>query len=265
MTASAQRWGDDKIRSRLPSPASAAQAEAAQHWKQAKAALMPDRLRLPVTLEVNPGDAAMQGVRWLLRASVGALLIMVAGIWLFPRDEADPLEVVIGALFLPSLLAGLALWLWLAHRRTPSYMKLTLGRERLCFESPGVRWEARIADYSGLALRRRMTQRAPSRIGRPMRSQGDRELRLGENIELWWIQLVHEDPARDAVLWASDAHFAGSDGLSLVEQLAQVLQLPVLTTSGIRRMDDDHKPPLAGAASKRQLLRRQLPIIGRWF
>lgn len=35
---------------------------------------------------------------------------------------------------------------------------------------------------------------------------------MDRDVWLWWIELVHEDPARDLVLWASDEDERRSTG-----------------------------------------------------
>ena len=72
-------------------------------------------------------------------------------------------------------------------------------------------------------------------------------------VERWWIELVHEDPARRLVLWSSEQPF---DDDERVEALAAKLGLPILTTSerdGWADWEDDdfQEPPPAKAHGRR--------------
>jgi hypothetical protein len=81
---------------------------------------------------------------------------------------------------------------------------------------------------------------------------------MDRDVWLWWIELVHEDPGRDLVVWASDADFAGSDGLELVGRMAATFGLPVLTTSGIREATEEDERRMADRAGPRQAIARRL-------
>jgi hypothetical protein len=70
------------------------------------------------------------------------------------------------------------------------------------------------------------------------------------------------DPARDVVPWASAAAFAGSDGFELVEGMSQVIDLPVLTTSGIRQATAEDERRLAEPLSPLQAAARRLTRKG---
>jgi hypothetical protein len=59
---------------------------------------------------------------------------------------------------------------------------------------------------------------------------------MHRRVERWWIELVHENPARTVVLWASDEPM--DDGLERVDALAAALRLPILTTSNRYWVED---------------------------
>lgn len=230
-------WSDEQIVARLPSPASQAHADRAAPWALATQELDLDRL--PLTFEIKAGETAMNGVRWLLRAATIALLLLGGWAWLVAGDDTDLVDKVLATVLLPGLLAGLALWIWLVHRRTPLRQRLMLWRDRVRYEDPRGSWEQRTRDYVGLALRQRQTSHARRGPRRRTYSAAERELRMDRDVWLWWIELVHEDSARDLVVWASDVDFASSDGLELVGRMAATFGLPVLTTSGIREATDE--------------------------
>jgi len=249
--------GNEQVLSRLPSPASKAHADRAAPWAAATKQL--DLERLPLTYDINVGESAMLGVRWLLRAAAAALLLLGGWAWLVAGKDTDLVEKVLATVLLPGTLAGLALWIWLVHRRTPKHQRLTLWRDRVRYEDPQGSWEQRMRDYAGLALRQRQTNKASDGRGRHRSySAAERELRMDRDVWLWWIELVHEDPARDLVVWASDADFAGSDGLELVGRMAATFGLPVLTTSGIREATEADERRMADRAGPRQALARRL-------
>lgn len=249
--------GNEPILSRLPSPASKAHADRAAPWAAATQQL--DLERLPLTFDINAGEAAMQGVRWLLRAAAAALLLLGGWAWLVAGEDTDLVEKVLATVLLPATLAGLALWIWLVHRRTPARQRLMLWRDRVRYEDPQGSWEKRMSDYAGLALRQRQTNKASRGGGRRRSySAAERELRMDRDVWLWWIELVHEDPGRDLVVWASDADFAGSDGLELVGRMAATFGLPVLTTSGIREATEEDERRMADRAGPRQAIARRL-------
>ena len=247
---------DTEFSARLPSPASQAHAERAARWKLATSEL--DLARLPLTFDVNAGEAAMLGVRWLLRAAGAALLLLGGWAWLIAGEETALVEKVLATVLLPGLLAGLALWIWLVHRRTPQRQRLMLWRDRVRYEDADGAWEHRMRDYAGLALRQRQTRHAPRGSRRGSYTAAERELRMDRDVWLWWIELVHEDPARDLVLWASDADFASSDGLELVGRMSETFGLPVLTTSGLREATAEDERRMADRVSPRQALARRL-------
>ena len=244
------------LAARLPSPASEADAQRAARWKQATSDF--DLERLPLTFDVNAGETAMLGVRWLLRAAGAALLLLGGWSWLIAGEETELVEKVLATALLPGLLAGLALWIWLVHRRTPRRQRLMVWRDRVRHEDAQGSWEARIRDYAGLALRQRQTNRARRGPHRRTYSATERELRMDRDVWLWWIELVHQDPARDLVLWASDADFAGSDGLELVGRMSETFGLPVLTTSGIREATREDERRLAERVGPLQAVARRL-------
>lgn len=249
--------GNEPILSRLPAPASKAHADRAAPWAAATQQL--DLERLPLTFDISAGETAMQGVRWLLRAAAAALLLLGGWAWLVAGADTDLVEKVLATVLLPGTLAGLALWIWLVHRRTPKRQRLTLWRDRVRYEDPQGSWEERMGGYAGLALRQRQTNQASRGRGRQRSySAAERELRMDRDVWLWWIELVHEDPARDLVVWASDADFAGSDGLELVGRMAATFGLPVLTTSGIREATEEDERRMADRVSPRQAIARRL-------
>lgn len=232
MSTAPSPWNQEKVRARLPDPADATSAFTAGRWQTVCQTV--DLERLPVTLEIREGETAMTGVRWLLRIAAGAALFLGGGAWFLYGDRISTLEKVLATVLLPGMLMGLALWIWLVHRRTPRWERLRLAPGTVQYESGTVRWVEPIPAYAGLALRHHRTQKASRRRQRHGRTALERTLRVGDDVVLWWIELVHDDPARTAVLWASDKHFAASDGLERVEQLSERLHLPVLSTSTIR-------------------------------
>lgn len=256
MNAGRAPCSDEQVEARLPSPASTAHADRAAPWR--KAAKTLDLERLPLTFEVNAGEAAMQGVRWLLRAAVIALLLLGGWAWLIAGDETGLVEKVLATVLLPGMLAGLALWIWLVHRGTPRRQRLMLWRDRVRYEDPEGAWEQRMRDYAGFALRQRQTNHARPGPRRRTYSAAERELRMDRDVWLWWIELVHEDPARDLVLWASDEDFAGGDGLELVGRMSEMFGLPVLTTSGLREATADDERRMAEHVSPWQAVARRL-------
>jgi hypothetical protein len=256
MNAPRPPWSDEQTSARLPSPASKAHADRAAPWKEATREL--DLERLPLTFDINPGETAMLGVRWLLLAAGAALLLLGGWAWLIAGDETELVEKVLATVLLPGMLAGLALWIWLVHRGTPRRQRLMLWRDRVRYEDPVGSWEQRTRDYVGLALRQRQTRKAQRGSQRRSYSAAERELRMDRDVWLWWIELVHEDPARDLVLWASDGDFASSDGLELVGRMSETFGLPVLSTSGLREATTEDERRLAERVSPWQAVARQL-------
>jgi hypothetical protein len=256
MNAPPPPWSDEQTGARLPSPASTAHADRAAPWKEATREI--DLERLPLTFDISPGETAMLGVRWLLRAAGVALLLLGGWAWLIAGDETELVEKVLATVLLPGMLAGLALWIWLVHRGTPRRQRLMLWRDRVRYEDPVGSWEQRMRDYVGLALRQRQTRKAQRGPRHRSHSTAERELRMDRDVWLWWIELVHEDPARDLVLWASDADFASSDGHELVGRMSETFGLPVLTTSGLREATAEDERRLAEPVSPRQALARRL-------
>jgi hypothetical protein len=256
MNAPRPRWNDEQTGARLPSPASKAHANRAAPWKEATKEI--DLERLPLTFDISPGETAMLGVRWLLRAAGTALLLLGGWAWLIAGDETGLVEKALATVLLPGMLAGLALWIWLVHRGTPGRQRLMLWRDRVRYEDPRGSWEQRMRDYAGLALRQRQTNHARRGPHRRTHSAAERELRMDRDVWLWWIELVHEDPARDLVLWASDKDFASSDGLDLVGHMSETFGLPVLTTSGLREATAEDERRMAEHVRPWQAVARRL-------
>jgi hypothetical protein len=256
MNAPRATWSDEQTGTRLPSPASKAHADRAAPWKQATKEI--DLERLPLTFDISPGETAMLGVRWLLRAAGVALLLLGGWAWLIAGDETELVEKVLATVLLPGMLAGLALWIWLVHRGTPRRQRLMLWRDRVRYEDPAGSWEQRTRDYVGVALRQRQTRKAQRGPRRRSYSAAERELRMDRDVWLWWIELVHQDPARDLVLWASDEDFASSDGLELVGRMSEMFGLPVLTTSGLREATAEDERRMAEHVRPWQAVARQL-------
>lgn len=232
-TAPRPRWTDARLRERLPSPASAEDAQRAAPWCHVARPL--DATWLPATLQVTPGSDLRLAMRWL--AGLGAVLAGAVGLGLLLEgDTVDPVEAaaILGGLL--ALVGALAAALWWQQRGRPGRITLTLGLDRVRCETEQGAWAAALEEFAGLALRRRIVKEryvprhgAKSLSGGPVFSE--------PAIERWWIELVHDDPERTLVLWATQEPM--DDGLERVEALAQALRLPVLTTSGRSWLPDE--------------------------
>jgi hypothetical protein len=132
---------------------------------------------------------------------------------------------VFGLPLVLALFAAAVLW---SVRGWPDSMRIELTTRRVRYEAPPTSWELPLSAYAGLALRRRLIRDA-SRLKHGSHTSAEQAAGMHLRVERWWIELVHEDPARRLVLWSSEQPF--DDGLERVEALAAKLGLPILTTS----------------------------------
>jgi len=238
-------WPQQRIDERLPSPASKRDAEKARFWADLEQPM--DASRLPMAIQTDrPGQARRAGKRILQGAVALALLLWLAyrTVWAdAPLEEF--LLAVVGLPVLVALLGAAILW---AVRGHPDTMRLELSSHRVRYGLPPAQWEEPLSSYAGLALRRHLIS-DPSRRRSSGFSSGERAAGMHQRVERWWIELVHEDPARTVVLWASDKPL--DDGLERVDALAEALDLPVLTTSNrywVADEDDDAQSRPGGFA-----------------
>ncbi|HWS76521.1 MAG TPA: hypothetical protein VN324_15390 [Quisquiliibacterium sp.] len=194
--------------------------------------------RLPARFDLDPGAPFRLGIRVLYGAAVGLALLIGTGVAL-TWEEREAAEVAF-ALALPAVVAGLGAWAHLRHRDVPRRFVLDLTEARVLVETLAERWSLPVSSYAGLALRSWQVSKAaplghPSRHGRTALERG---MRIGEDVTVWWVELVHPDPSRVVVLWAGSEVAAASDGLDRAERFARRFGLPLLTTSGVRRIDD---------------------------
>jgi hypothetical protein len=137
-------------------------------------------------------------------------------------------EAVLAVFGLPLVLALFAAAVLWSVRGWPDSMRIELTTRRVRYEAPPTSWELPLSAYAGLALRRRLIRDA-SRLKHGSHTSAEQAAGMHLRVERWWIELVHEDPARRLVLWSSEQPF--DDGLERVEALAAKLGLPILTTS----------------------------------
>lgn len=225
-------WPRARIDARLPSPASRADAEKARFWTDLEAPLDPSRL--PAVIQTDrPGVARRAGRRVLIGAL--ALLVLSGAAHALLWADAPWEEIVLGVAGLPTLLALLGAAVLWAVRGQPDALRLELNEHRVRFGQPPTQWEEALSAYAGLALRRHL-MRDPTRNLSRHYSAGERAAGMHRRVERWWIELVHENPARTVVLWASDEPM--DDGLERVDTLAAALRLPILTTSNRYWVED---------------------------
>ena len=199
--------------------------------------LDPDRL--PARVELDPGAPVRLGLKVLYGTAAG--LAVLAGVGLaLTWEERDAAEVAFGFVP-PAIVAGLGAWAHLRHRDVPRRFVLEVTASKVTVETLADRWSLPVSAYEGVALRRWQVSKASPRRHATVhqRTQLERRMRLGEDVTLWWVELVHPDPARTVVLWADREVGAAAEGLDRAEHFAQRFRLPLLTTSGLRRMDDD--------------------------
>jgi len=226
-------WPRERIDARLPSPASRQDADRARFWVDLAPPL--DAARLPVVIQTDrPGQARRAGRLILLGSGVAVLLIGLAyaTVWTDAPWERVLLSMA-GPPGLAALLGAAILWMVRGH---PDTLRLELSGHRVRFGVPPMQWETPLLAYAGLALRRRHIS-DPTRQRRGGFSAGERAAGMHLRRERWWIELVHEDPARTVVLWATDQPL--DDGLQLVDDLSAALGLPILTTSNRYWVADD--------------------------
>jgi len=245
-------WPKHRIDERLPSPAARRDSEKARFWTDLDQPI--DAARLPMVVQTDrPGQARRGGRRILQGAAALALLIWGAygTIWADAPQEEFLLSVV-GLPGLVALFGGAILW---AVRGYPDSLRLELSSRRVRFGIAQEQWEEPLSAYAGLALRRHLIS-DPSRKRSGGLSAGDRAAGMHRRVERWWIELVHDNPARTVVLWASDKPF--DDGLERVDALAEALGLPILTTSNRYWVADDAQTgerPAAMTAGRRTATR----------
>lgn len=254
-------WPRARIDTRLPSPASRGDADRARFWTDLEAPLDPTRL--PAVIQNDrPGRARRAGRRVLIGALVLLLLSGAAHLTLWA--DAPWEEILLGVAGLPALLALLGAALLWAVRGQPDSLRLELSAHRVRFGLPPTQWEEALSAYAGLALRRHLI-RDPTRNLARHYSSGERAAGMDRRVERWWIELVHEDPKRTVVLWASDEPM--DDGLERVDALAASLGLPILTTSDRYWVDDadDIELPAARSAAESSARRALAAGSGRWI
>ena len=194
--------------------------------------------RLPARVELDPGAPVRFGIRALYGTAAGLALMIGTGVAL-TWEEREAAEVAFG-FALPTFVAGLGGWAQLRHRDVPRRLVLELTDAKVTVETSTGSWSLPVSTYAGLALRNWQVSRAtphghPSRHGRTALERG---MRIGDDVTLWWAELVHPDPARTVVLWAGSEVGAASDGRDRAERFARRFGLPLLTTSGLQSIDD---------------------------
>lgn len=225
----------------LPPSIVARQAERAR-WVAASGRQATPK-RLPLTLSLAPGLAHRRNARLLGMVAAGFLALLAVSVAVMGGVE----EPVIMALSLvPPAVAGAgALWHLAKARRVPGRMRLTLSETGVGIESDGRAWTLPLSAFEGVALRSAVTQKESPRARRH-RTVAEMKFRVGEEIRLYWAELVHPDPEQSVPLWASDARFASSDGLAAARGFAARLGLPLLSTAGIASVWDETPPPAKG-------------------
>jgi hypothetical protein len=218
-------WPPERIAEMLPSPASKRDADAARFWNDLDQPIDPARLPMHVQTD-RPGMARRAGKIILLAAGVWVFLVGAGYRFLWPDLEAY--EIVLAVFGLPLVLALFAAAVLWSVRGWPDSMRIELTTRRVRYEAPPTSWELPLSAYAGLALRRRLIRDA-SRLKHGSHTSAEQAAGMHLRVERWWIELVHEDPARRLVLWSSEQPF--DDGLERVEALAAKLGLPILTTS----------------------------------
>ncbi|MBM4181245.1 MAG: DUF3592 domain-containing protein [Betaproteobacteria bacterium] len=229
-------WPPDRIAEMLPSPASKRDADCARFWIDLDTPIDPARLPMRVQTK-RPGVARRAGKGKLLAAAALALLLGAGYRFLWPDLQAH--EAALAVFGLPSVLALFAAALLWSVRGQPDSMRIELTDRQVRYETPKTSWELPLSAYAGLALRRRLI-RDGSRLQNRHYTPAERAAGMHRRVERWWIELVHEDPARRLVLWSSEQPF--DEGLERVEALAAALRLPILTTSNRYWVADSEEP-----------------------
>ena len=222
----------------LPPHVVARQAERAGWLKAAARPLSPKRL--PATVTVTPGLAHRRNARLLGLVAAGFLALMAVS--LLVAGGADEPVILVLSLVPPATAGGGALWHLAKARAAPARLSLTLSEAALTVDEDGHLRQQPLTAFEGVALRQTVTTKANPRARRH-RTPDEIRNRWGEEIRLYWVELTHADPAQSVALWASDAPFAGSDGLGVARALADRLGLPLLSTAGIASTWD--APPKA--------------------
>jgi hypothetical protein len=229
-------WPPERIAETLPSPASKRDADNARFWNDLDPRNNP--VRLPMRAQTDrPGMTRRTGKRMLFAAGVLALLLGAGYRVLWTDLQAY--EVALAVLGLPSVLALFAAALLWSVRGQPDSMRIELTTREVRYQAPPTSWELPLSAYAGLALRRRLI-RDGSRLRHRNHTSAELAAGMHRRVERWWIELVHEDPARRLVLWSSEQPF--DDGLERVEALAAALRLPILTTSNRYWVADSDDP-----------------------
>jgi hypothetical protein len=220
----------------LPAAVVARQAERAGWLKAASR-------RLPGTLALAPGLAHRRNARLLGMVAAGFLALFAVSV-LVAGGLDEPVIVAL-SLVPPATAAAGALWHLAKARTAPARLTVTLSKAGVEIDADGRRSALPLGAFEGVALRVAVTQKASPRARRH-RTVAETRDRVGEEIRLHWVELTHPDPARSVPLWASDAPFAGSDGLAAARGFAAALGLPLLSTAGIASVWEDGDRPPAG-------------------
>lgn len=199
--------------------------------------LDPDRL--PARAELDPGAPVRLGLKVLYGTAAGLALLVGTGLAL-TWEAREAAEVAFGVA-LPAIVGGLGAWAHLRHRDVPRRFVLELTEAKVTVETAAHRWSLPVSTYRGVALRSWQVSKAVphGHPSRHRRTQLERSMRLGDDVTLWWVELVHPDPARTVVLWADREVGAAADGLDRAERFAQRFRLPLLTTAGLQAIDDE--------------------------
>ncbi len=229
-------WPPERIAAILPSPASTRDADSARFWNDLDTPIDPARMPMRVQTD-RPGVTRRAG-RWILLAAAVLALPLGAG-YRFLWPDLQAYEAVLAVFGPPSVLALFAAALLWSVRGQPDSMRIELTDRQVRYEAPATSWELPLSAYAGLALRRRLIRDASRRRHRH-HSPAEQAAGMHRRVERWWIELVHEDPARRLVLWSSEQPF--DDGLERVEALAAALRLPILTTSNRYWVADSEDP-----------------------
>jgi hypothetical protein len=225
----------------LPAAVVARQAERAGWLKVATRRLSPRRL--PGTLALAPGLAHRRNAR-LLGMVAGGFLALFAVSALVAGGLDEPVIVAL-SLLPPATAAAGALWHLAKERAAPARLTLVLSKDGVEIDADRRRSTTPLAAFEGIALRVAVVQKA-SPQARRHRTVAETRGRVGNEIRLHRVELTHVDPTRSVPLWASDAPFAGADGLAAARGFAAALGLPLLSTAGIASVRENEDLPPTG-------------------